>query len=494
MVTKDPVSECFAAATTELMRRPHHFKAQEIKDILWSLSKVGIRHPAVFKSVAKHLVGSDDDVLLGHVGRGLQDFSPQGLGNLSWSYAKQAQLAAEVDESTIGSTGRLAVFETVCLDVGEKLIQRLFAGICEQAFQGPNALSRFKPQDLSNTCWAFATLGLLHRKFFDAVSDQVHLRILEGQRDDNNPACHFKAQEIANLVWSFATLNHKSNGLLHSFTPYLLKMCSDGKKIYDTRSIAKFIKRQEVANIAWSCAVFEEYPEHLMPLLYAALFGTEKGSAEEVRRFYDDCGIQKQTIMTMFYVQTALHLECPELGLRLPDSFPLGWISDDTSPALEANASILRLTTSRLQQTISRDLKAMGFDHVLEHTISTDDLKSDYEIYLSSDNHDFLSIDIANLECKVGIEVDGPGHFVQILDGENNDFNNILSKGEAMKGKRGLTGWKFTATSQQQTNGPTALKHRLMNRLGWSIGHIPYYEWRRQNDIEIYCRRLLSEL
>ncbi len=41
-VTNDPVSECFAAATTELMRRPQQFKAQEMKDVLWSLSRVRI--------------------------------------------------------------------------------------------------------------------------------------------------------------------------------------------------------------------------------------------------------------------------------------------------------------------------------------------------------------------------------------------------------------------------------------------------------------------
>lgn len=39
-VTKDPITECFAAATKELMRRPAYFKAQEIKDVLWSLSRV----------------------------------------------------------------------------------------------------------------------------------------------------------------------------------------------------------------------------------------------------------------------------------------------------------------------------------------------------------------------------------------------------------------------------------------------------------------------
>lgn len=43
-VTKDPITECFAAATKELMRRPASFKAQEIKDVLWSLSRVRTSH------------------------------------------------------------------------------------------------------------------------------------------------------------------------------------------------------------------------------------------------------------------------------------------------------------------------------------------------------------------------------------------------------------------------------------------------------------------
>lgn len=63
----------------------------------------------------------------------MDGFSPQGLGNLAWSYAKQAQLAADVNNSNIGSTGRLAVYETICLDVGENLSHRLFARIAESA-------------------------------------------------------------------------------------------------------------------------------------------------------------------------------------------------------------------------------------------------------------------------------------------------------------------------------------------------------------------------
>lgn len=88
-----------------------------------------MRHPVVFKKVAEHLVGVEE----GDKSRGLSSFSPQGLGNLAWSYAKQAQLAegGAGSESVISSTGRMAVYETVSLDVGEDLIKRLFTRIAE---------------------------------------------------------------------------------------------------------------------------------------------------------------------------------------------------------------------------------------------------------------------------------------------------------------------------------------------------------------------------
>lgn len=496
IVTKDPITECFAAATTELINRPHQFKTQEIKDVLWSLSKAGIRHPEVFKSVAEHLVGSDEDAANGKRGRGLDGFSPQGIGNLAWAYAKQAQLAADVSDSTIGSTGRLAVYETSCLDVGENLVHRLFSRIAETGIEN---LNRFKPQDLSNTCWAFATLGLLHNSFFSAVSEQVNSRLLPSKSKTTGAVGKFKAQEIANLVWAFATLNCKANGMIESFAPSIVHMCSSNTGVYTEESIARCMKRQEVANLAWSCAVLEEYPKHLMPLLYTALFGRDsQGDPDHLKKIYDDEGIQKQAVMTMSYVQMALLMEAPDLGLHLPEHFPNGWQQiDKTSKRRivgdEAETPMLQLTTSKLQQKISRTLQNVGFDHILEHTITTNELESEYGISLKTENQELLSLDIAKLDELIGIEVDGPGHFVNILDGEGTDEITYTGRG-AMKTGKGTTCWEFTANAQQQSNGPTALKHRLMGRLGWKILHVPYYEWREQEDEEEYCRRLINDL
>ena len=534
-ITQDPITECFAAATTELIRRPHQFKAQEIKDVLWSLSKAGIRHPAVFKSVAEYLVGSDADVTIGKKGRGMDAFSPQGLGNLAWSYAKQAQLSAAVNDSTIGTTGRLAIYETICLDVGESLIQRLFTEIAntcisdacksnacrikyslstlsnrfDKSYHTIDGLSRFKPQDLSNTCWAFATLGLIHGQYFDKVCNQVKERLSPENVRSNPASAKFKAQEIANLVWAYATLNHSAPGMLDCFTPYIMQMCTKRSGAVTTKSIAKYMKRQEAANIAWSCAVLQQYPKDLVPLLYAALFGENcEGDPRELLKVYGDNGIQRQAIMTMFYVQMAVQSEAPDLHLSLPSNFPTEWKENDNNSKIAGtiddstfDSSMLQLTTSRLQNNISGRLNSIQFDHVLEHTITTDELYSQLGTRLSNENQEFLSVDIANLERKVGIEVDGPGHFVNVLDADSltdSSTDTELSEGNAIKLFSGKKGWQFKATTQQRVNGPTALKYRLMSHLGWSLAHIPYWEWRDlkgdPEKEEEYCKRLINDL
>jgi hypothetical protein len=108
----------------------------------------------------------------------------------------------------------------------------------------------------------------------------------------------------------------------------------------------------------------------------------------------------------------ALQIEAPDLGLSLPYGFPNGWQESDSRAKRqkvidnETGTTMLQITTSKLQQNISRTLNKIGFDHKLEHLISTDDLQSEYGISLSSINQEFLSLDIANIDEMIGIEVE----------------------------------------------------------------------------------------
>ena len=119
----------------------------------------------------------------------------------------------------------------------------------------------------------------------------------------------------------------------------------------------------------------------------------------------------------------------------------------------------------------------LNFSHDLEHVITTKDIENEYGILLSSENIEFLSIDITDTGKRIGVEVDGPGHFVQVIDvGDSNDGEE---SGRAKKmGNR--IGWEFTDYATREINGSTALKDRLLERLGWQMSHISFWEWRSQ--------------
>jgi glutamate dehydrogenase/leucine dehydrogenase len=125
-----------------MLLMPFHLETSPTNTFLFRFLctiQVRIRHPVLFKSVAEHLVGSGDRPEI--TGRGVEDFSVQGLGNLAWAYARQAQLGAEVISRHDGKTtvptvsGRLAHYVTSFIDVGEGLLQKLFKSIAEADLQ-----------------------------------------------------------------------------------------------------------------------------------------------------------------------------------------------------------------------------------------------------------------------------------------------------------------------------------------------------------------------
>ena len=96
-----------------------------------------MRHPDLFKATAEHLVGPDKPGGRRGRPRGIDDFSPQGLGNMAWAFAKQAQLVEDVNErndvssSVLSKTGKMAVYAISFFDIGEILVQRLFSSIAD---------------------------------------------------------------------------------------------------------------------------------------------------------------------------------------------------------------------------------------------------------------------------------------------------------------------------------------------------------------------------
>jgi len=478
----DIVTSCFAAVANEAARRPHEFKGQELKDVLWSFSKSGSRHPILFKAVASHLAGMGGD---GGGGRGFGDFASQGIGNIAWAYAKQAQL---VDAGS-KNTGRLATYESSWSDVGGNLISRLFKTLGDDSIK--RGLSIFKPQDLSNTCWAMATLGILHREYFELVGEEVANRLTRdvsnaGKTPTNRSAMdQFGGQEVANTLWSFATLNFSSENLLNSISPYILMKCMGPSLQADDRRIAMEFNRQELANLVWSFSVLERYPDKLIQLLWRGLIGKD-GDPESQKVLMGDEGLRRESVMSMLQFQLAADIEVPHLGIKLPEGFPVGW------GVGEEVYTMGQVSISGLQKAVSRCFTRVGYKHQQEYILIDDDDNIAHNTpYLK-----YVSIDLANEEEKVGIEVDGPAHFVNIIDGSTAVVEaNCDAGGQSSGGKdRGrIFNWK----GGRVTNGPTALKERVLTHLGWHVVHIPFWEWGDlggDSDAENeYCLDLIDE-
>ena len=498
---RDPVMLCFAIAGRELTQRPHQFKSQEIKDVLWSYSKAGIRHPRLFRWTTQHLLGEDSDRNCGR----LDEFSPQGLGNLCWAYARQAQLAAETSSRLKGSStlananGRLAVYTTSYFDIGELLLQRFFAAIAETDLRVHKEMVRCKPQDLANSAWAFAVLGLKDASFLQAIKSELVGRTQRFVRGDMSVMTQFKGQEVANQLWALATLNVPAIDILQVIAPYIRAMVgNDGKSPVTAADIAKVFKRQELANICWSCAVFDEYPPDLMELLYTGLFGSGKDQdSSYMSKIHSDQGLQSQAIMTMIYVQISLQLSGSNQKASLPVNFPEGWTQLSPSPnsdtLTETTFDELNLSTSKIQRSVASAFSRVGFEHVEEHVITMSEMANDHGINIAPKPVEILSIDIANVEDKIAIEVDGPAHYISRID----QPINPNAKDGYSKVINGKLEYQFVWNGdRQEINGPTALKHRLLRSLGWKVIPLPFWEWYRLEGNEEaenqYCQKLLA--
>lgn len=358
-------------------------------------------------------------------------------------------------------------------------------------------MSKLKPQDLSNSAWAFAILGMKHTPFLAAVVDQLldrTQRYLNGDHQDMN---RFKGQELTNALWALATLNYTpSQDLLHQLEPYLVEVMATKSKGVTVNSILRYLNRQELANLAWVCAVFGEYPTELISLVYKGLLGVgENADPVYMQKVHRDAGIQPSAVMSMLYLQIVMDLEQGNGdGFSLPGNFPESWDSGSSPSSRVGDSTIennfeLRLTRSKLQQTVSQAFERIGFPHIEEHVIGMDTLSRENGIQMVSCNRDILSLDLANVESRIGIEVDGPGHFVTTIDG-----GLCLSGETASIG--GKVDYRFYWDSEhQEINGSTALKLRILRELGWLVISIPFWEWydmegnaQQQQD---YCRSVL---
>jgi hypothetical protein len=487
--SQDPFTLAFAAAAKEILRRPEEFKTQEMKDTLWGFSKAGVRHPLMFRSVAEYLVGRETDkVPVGqlHTGVGLDKFSPQELANLCWSYAKQGQLAAETSENL---NGRMAVYCASAVDYGETLTKRLMNCAAEANLSNHGDSSRLSPNDLSNTIWSLATLGCSHDRFMAETEKEMVIRCqnyVSGK--DRSLLNNFCGQQLCNIVWSLATLNNLKPATLDGVVSYVEMQCQDERGSRSAKSIAKFLNRQELGNIAWSCSVAGHYPPALIRIVIQGLLGEgDERTPEYMDEVHEQSGgLTEHSVMSLLYLFYSMQVDDALVeGVELPVNFPNGWGDCGQGDILDDESGMsLSLTTSRIQQTVAAAFTRVGLDHVEEYIVPTD-------IGLN-----LLSLDIADPSRKLAIEVDGPSHYYHNLD---NWSPQDPPKGQVFRMSGRKVEYSFDWNAERNLpNGSTSLKNRILEKLGWTVVRVPFWDWYAMNGLQEaedeYCRNILKGL
>eukprot|EP00249_Psilotum_nudum_P016056 c25637_g1_i1 orf=28-2301(+) len=174
----------------------------------------------------------------------------------------------------------------------------------------------------------------------------------------------------------------------------------------------------QLANIAWSYAVFNELSRPSFVHVWQTLMSIRPSVDDATRS--DHSGAFVRYMSQVYQTNLSLQLEYPHLGLTLGGS--LAKLVADTWDRQKSDG----ITSSINQKEVERLLITTGHNWVAESTVAE------------------YSLDVALVERRLGIEIDGPTHFTR-------------NTGDAL--------------------GHTTLKRRLLAKAGWTILSIAYQEW-----------------
>jgi hypothetical protein len=265
-------------------------------------------------------------------------------------------------------------------------------------------LKSFKPQALANIVWAYASVNMQHPGLFRKVGDAIVAL---------NDLKSFLPQHLSNIVWAYATANIEHPGMFKKVGNAIVEM-------NDLRSFSA----QDLASTAWAFTVTNSIDA---PLLFNDEFSNilvdrqNSFIVESLRRLYQ------------WHLWRTIERSDSGLPDSLRDKCYQAFLASDTR-------------SSVLQKDVVSELYSMGFSPIEEYT-TTSGYKLDVLIEINGK--------------KIGIEVDGPSHFIN-----------------------------------KQPNGRTAMKRRQITSIDDIIlVSVPYWEWnenRTSSDKQKYLRALLS--
>jgi hypothetical protein len=364
-----------------VMKDLGQFKPQELSNLIWAYATAGESHPKLFSKIADHIVVMKD----------LNRFDPQALSNIIWAHATAGESHPKLFEKVADHIVRMRDLSSFlpqhfsnilwsCATTAGKSHPKLFSKFGDHIIAMKD-LSGFMPQNLSNILWSYATAGQSHPLLFQKLAVVAIARSNE-----------FNSQGIANLLWAYATVGQTELHLFTSFAPAV-------------KSILGQCNNQDLANVAWAYAVANVNDP--------VLFNTDFVTALQAKVN----GFVPENLSQLY--QWHLWQDEIKSGINLP-------------PALRKECR---------QAVVSESYQSSRFQDDVISVLSFIGMLPEEEV-LTPSGYRLDALVEVNGE-KIGIEVDGPYHFVN-----------------------------------QEPTGSTLLKRRQVSTLdNIPIVSVPYWEW-----------------
>ena len=305
----------------------------------------------------------------------------------------------------------------------------------------------FTPQHLSNFTWGLGKMvsaGQLEvskpmKEWIEAAAKQGKLKIAD-----------FKAQGLSNFTWGLGTMVGAGQLEVSKLIKTSISLCV----AHLLGQPSGHVTTQCISNVLLALATFGDGGPVARPVIQR-LVGAAKAT---------DFGCEYQelanTLFSMQVLQVGQYDAFEMQGVKtLLSAFDRGLLSGEDACQLhqvlhcmeeEAGPNIatqeqrqairkafVAFTTSgtrrsSFQRDVGKTLSGMGVDYVEVHNV---------------EGMGYM-VDVALVDKKVALEVDGPSHF-----------------------------WRDMETRTWRYNGSTMLKQRLLEKLGWRVERVPLHEW-----------------
>ncbi|MEM7519057.1 MAG: DUF1601 domain-containing protein, partial [Planctomycetota bacterium] len=226
------------------------------------------------------------------------------------------------------------------------------------ALDSQGRIREFNPQDMANILWAYATAGVAALALFEAIAAETQGRIRE-----------FNTQNMSNTIWAFATAGVSALTLFEVIAA-------------EAQGRTREFNSQQMANTVWAFATAG----------VSALTLFEAIAAEALVRLRD---FNSQNIVNIVWafacVAWAQHHVFLELGSAIAER--VGELEDIAKSQLYPVISVEAFGT--IQRDVSTMLEWMSWGHRFEYV-----------------TEEGFSLDLAQPDSKVAIEVGGPSHYL----------------------------------------------------------------------------------